>query len=359
MSKILRALDSSNEAERMYAVQDIAEAEDKNFVIPLINRLKLEDSHAVKESIVFCLRKLPCSNIHEDLFEMFRSTDAYLRNAAVTLFGSEGKSAAEFLATRLDDADKEVRKLIMDALYETRLPDAVPAIRTGLQDPSDNVKITAVEYLGLLSDNESAEILLQLFKRTPVPMLKTTILGALLQIDDQEKTSEALALILPDGDIKNVDTLFLPEVLQMIAKIKDRQEIQNFLEQIDDIDAYAEDIIKSLRLAKERFPDILESERIFGRLIQIIKNPKIDSNIRSNAIEFLLEDEPLNSEQFYQIGLKLKNDASMGFGCVQLLEASGEEAGFQEIENIMNETTDFELRALCEDIISTVESKSS
>lgn len=351
MNHLLHALDSSNEAERIYAIQDIGELDDSTYVIPLINRLKIEESPAVKESIVFCLKKLPCSAIYNDLFDLFRSNDAYLRNTAVMLFGSEKKNAIKFLSSHLDDADKEVRKLILDALYMSKSKEAIPVIQTALNDPSDNVKITAVEYLGFFSDLDSAQNMLNIFEKTTVPMLKTTILEALLSIDDENMISKMLAFLMPDNNLGDVDSLYLPEIIRMIMKVKSQDEICHLIKQVDDIHVYAEDIIKALNSVNQRFESLLKMNTIVEKIVEIIENKNIHADIRANAIELLLDEGVLSSEKIYQLALKLKQEEAMVFNSIQLFEFSGTETAFKEIEKIMNETKDIELRTLCEDIM--------
>ncbi|MBN2010489.1 HEAT repeat domain-containing protein [candidate division KSB1 bacterium] len=353
MDHLLKALDSQNEAERIYAVQDIGELNDAQYTIPLINRLKLEHSSPVRESIVFCLKNVDCKEIYDDLFQLFRSTDAYLRNAAVMVFGSDGEQAVAFLESRLDDADKEVRKLILDALYETKSDHAKQAIRVGLNDPAENVVITAVEYLGLLNDSDSAEKMLKMLQRdSTVPMLKTAILSAILEMNQSDDMSRALLLFMTDSNIQGVDTLYFPEIVQLMAKTKDKQAICDVLYTLDDISVYAEDIIRAVNIAKQRFETFLDDNQIIDILMSVIQNSNIQNSIRSNAIELLLESSVVTSEQFYQLGLKIKNDEDMIFETIRFLELSGDAAGIKEITDIMNTTKDPELRVLCEEIVN-------
>jgi HEAT repeat protein len=148
MENLIKALNSEDEVERIYAAQDIAESEKPELAEFLLKRLSLEESQAVKDAIIFALGNLSCSRIYPMIFRLFRSPDAYLRNAAIGIFGSEGKNAVSFLASHLNHSDREVRKLILDALFATGVPDAARAIRKCLYDSSLNVRITAAEYLG-------------------------------------------------------------------------------------------------------------------------------------------------------------------------------------------------------------------
>ena len=80
--------------------------------------------------MLFALKKLDCSSAYSLIFDLFRSEDAYLRNAAVSIFGAGGDDA---VALSLPPAwmRRTVRcaNWSLDALMETGLPDARLAIR--------------------------------------------------------------------------------------------------------------------------------------------------------------------------------------------------------------------------------------
>ncbi|MCP4110113.1 MAG: hypothetical protein GY749_32095 [Desulfobacteraceae bacterium] len=106
MDELLKQLNSIDEAERIYAAQDIAETNDPGMAAYLIERLPVEESQAVKDAIVFALKTLPCSRIYTNLFELFSSPDPYLRNSTIDLFGSEGNDATDFLSSNMNHAEK-------------------------------------------------------------------------------------------------------------------------------------------------------------------------------------------------------------------------------------------------------------
>ncbi len=202
MYELVKALNSFEEAERIYAAQDIAETKHPDMAVYLLNRLPLEESHAVRDAIVFALKNLPCSEIYDMLFKFFRSPDAYLRNAAISIFGSEGDKAIDFLTSHINHADGEVRKLILDALFASGVPGAIQAIRQAMNDPSVNVQITAVEYLGRLEDRDSVNKIIELFQEKAEPMLRIAILEFLYMVGSGTDImkifqSSLLMMILP------------------------------------------------------------------------------------------------------------------------------------------------------------------
>lgn len=252
---LIHALTSPSEAERLYAAQDMGDSCRPEFCEPLLTHLLSESSTAVRETIVFHLRRMVCEADYPRLFTLFRSTDAYLRNAAVSIFGAGKDEAIGFLTAHLDHADREVRKLILDALFVCGTPAAVLAIRACLHDPAVNVKITAVEYLGQLEDRESAPEMIDFLARDAEPMLKTAVLESLSLIANASEIEKVVALVAPNGDWTRVDPLFLPEIIRLASRAADPQTIARVLAAVADVSGYAEDTLAAVNEADHRFPD--------------------------------------------------------------------------------------------------------
>ncbi|MCP4350926.1 MAG: HEAT repeat domain-containing protein [Desulfobacterales bacterium] len=78
-------------------------------------------------------------------------------------------------------------------------------------DPSMNVQITAVEYLGRLEDRQSVDNLLNLFRDETEPMLRIAILEAISLIECRKTDIEEFVSILaPYGDFALADPLYYP-----------------------------------------------------------------------------------------------------------------------------------------------------
>ena len=200
VEELRKKLNHPDEAERIYAVHDIMDNNITELLPDLVEKLVTEESIAVKNAIVEALKNMDISSIYEILFELFSSPDAYLRNAAVEIFASslDKEGAVAFLASKLDHANKEVRKLILDSLVEIGTLSAIMAIRASLYDSSKNVQITAAEYLGKLKDKESLQELIELFKKDSEPMLRVSILHALREIKEGFKIKDIIKMVLPE-----------------------------------------------------------------------------------------------------------------------------------------------------------------
>lgn len=355
MNDLINRLNSTDEAERLYAAQDIADAGRTDLAPVLVKRLELEESQAVREAIVCSLKAMPCPDIYQGLFELFSSLDAYLRNAAVAVFGAQRDEAVAFLSLHFGHGDREVRKLILDALFQLGTPEATVAIRRGIRDSAVNVKITAVEYLGRLEDSDTVDEMLALFREEPEPMLRTSILEALSLVGNGAATDEVLRILAPGGDFSQVDPLYVPEVIILAARTGDVEVICAIIDAVTDIVTYADNVMRAIGQAKRRYRDIICEDRIFEKAMAIAGDGQVPESIRYAAVEHILSGDGICAgDRFYSLGSRLVCEENMAFAGVRLLAAAGIPDGIQKVKTVMEETNDRELRALCEELIETM-----
>jgi HEAT repeat protein len=352
MNPLLEALSSADEAKRIYAVQDIGDTGDPGMVPVLIRQLSVEPSRVVKDAIVFQLKLLDCSGDYPLLFTLFVSPNAYFRNAAVEIFGAGGDNAIGFLTAHLDHSDREVRKLILDALFCIGTPEAIMAIRAGLYDTAVNVKITAVEYLGRLKDRESVPEMIVLLKNDSEPMLITTILESLPFLASESEIEKTLQTILPGGDLSRAEPLYIPEILRLTAKAADPDVIRRMIEDIKDLKSYAQDILVMLGEAKARFSDFLNYEPIRDKLVQLVSDSEVNELARHAGCEQLMEKGVLNAGQLMSIGQSLLVEDTMMFAAVRFLAASGNEAAIETLQELRKSTKDDQLQEMIDELLS-------
>ncbi len=242
MEELIKDLQSSDEADRIYAAEDLADLGSPEAAVPLVHRLVKEESVAVKNAIVTALQQVDIGQVHELVFEMFMSTDAFLRNAAVMIFGAGGEEAVAYLTSLLDHSDPEVRKLVLDAMFEIGSDETLLVIRAGLFDESINVQITAVEYLGRLADSDGVADMLTLFKESDEPMLRAAILETMAMVADAQIISEILTIMIPEGNFTNLDPIYLASLTELTAKAGDREAIIRLATSITDLALYGEEV---------------------------------------------------------------------------------------------------------------------
>lgn len=283
VEELRKKLNYPDEAERIYAVHDIMDNNITELLPDLVEKLVSDESIAVKNAIVEALKNMDISSIYEKLFELFSSPDAYLRNAAVEIFASSSdkEEAVAFLVSKLDHANKEVRKLILDSLVELSTPSAIMAIRASLYDSSKNVQITAAEYLGKLKDKESLPELIELFKKDPEPMLRVSILHALREIKEGFKIKDIIKMVLPEKKVTEENIIFLPELMKLVADLGEKDDIIYLLEIIKYDSAYAYDLIDFLIKICQRFPELRKLKQIYNIYQYIKKDPAVEEGLKT------------------------------------------------------------------------------
>ncbi len=319
LAVLIDRLSSEDEGERLYAVEDITEAGMPESVHFLAARLNGETSQVVRDALSFALKRLDCSNAYPLIFDLFRSEDAYLRNAAVSIFGAGGEDGAAYFDSRLDEADREVRKLILDALMETGLAGAVFAIRAELHDEAPNVRITAVEYLGRMQDAESVDELIALFRTDPEPMLRASVMEALSSIGNVSAIKEAVSFLMAEGGIDDAANIYLPQLMKLVAVGGSKDDVVRVVCSIADVAIYGEDIITMLSDANRRLGATILAPKVRKVLQKIAVAPRLRDDLR--------------------------------YGALTLLAHSGAASARKTIEGMMNKTDDEDLRSFCRECL--------
>ena len=101
----------------------------------------------------------------EQMFEMLKSDNAYLRNQVIMFLQAYGEEAKDFLRKLLDNDDKDIRIFAINILGDVRYDDSVEMLRyllikeTAEKIPDVNVIMTAVDYLGEIGIDDDIELL--------------------------------------------------------------------------------------------------------------------------------------------------------------------------------------------------------
>jgi hypothetical protein len=240
------------------------------------------------------------SAAYQVIFELFPNKDAFMRNSAVSIFASYGENAVTFLSSYLDHSDKEVRKLILDSLVEiaskrSDTKDSVLDIfRACLHDPSINVVITAIEYLGKLDDRNSLEELIQLYLRVTEPMLRSTVLDCVLKIGEREDLENTLSTLFPH--INSVESLYIPQVMRLLAQSGRKEEFLQLVQNKQKYANYTEDILASIDWLVKK--ENLEPKECISILKEIANTEKLDEDRRVICVTLLLASNDKEAFEF-------------------------------------------------------------
>lgn len=183
--EVLRLLTAEDELSRLEGIEKAQKEPKEAFVDALIDLLQHDPSQIVRESALETLKHYPTPLLVPKLIPLLESDDIFVRNAAVTVLSAHFETPLKELARLVSHPNKHVRKLALDALFQTRNPLAVDIIARGLQDPDVNNVIAAVEYLGKMDGFRFADAINDVLERAEDPFLICTCLEALARIGNR------------------------------------------------------------------------------------------------------------------------------------------------------------------------------
>jgi HEAT repeat protein len=181
---LLANLASENETDRIDAAEDLGYAGTAAAVTPLVDRLTVEKSRKVRETIFLALERIDSPEVLIQAAGLLDSNDAFLRNQSVGLLQRKGSAAAPVLLARMHDTDPDVRKFVLDTAAGISSPDIEPIYEAAMQDKDINVLIAALEHLGEQRKSRFKPAVEEIFLKATEPMLVCAAFSTLLQIGD-------------------------------------------------------------------------------------------------------------------------------------------------------------------------------
>lgn len=214
LQALIQTLNIGDEADRIYAAEDIGFANHPAGVAPLLARLDSEDSRAVRGAIFQALARIADEAVLKAAVRLLSSDDPDDRNQAVGLLQHAGARALPSLIATAASEDRDLRKLALDVIAGIGTPEAAALIGGRLEDRDPNVAITAVEQAGLMRLTEHRARIEALFLESRHPMLTGVCLEALSRIGDAGSIATVRRRF---DDLGRVPDLFLPSLLKLIA----------------------------------------------------------------------------------------------------------------------------------------------
>jgi len=207
-------LNSEDERKRAFAAEDIAYEGLNEGIVPLVDRLQMEDSRFVKEAIVNALKTMNGTELVASVIPLLRCDDAFIRNAGIDILAAQGEDSYEPIRLLIFDPDKDVRKFAIDVLLQVGNKSAQDLIAETLDDVDINIVITAVEYLGRLESHDHTARINTLLKTTSNLLLRCACLETLAVIGDNESIT-CVAEVYPHSHL--ISPLELYSYLKFIA----------------------------------------------------------------------------------------------------------------------------------------------
>lgn len=173
-----------DETERSNAAEDLGHADAAQAILPLLEQLAVEPSRKVRETIFLALERIQSPAIPIVVAALLESDDAFMRNQAIGLLQRRGAAAAPALLARMNDADPDVRKFVLDTAAGIASPAVEPIYAAAITDRDTNVLIATLEYVGEQRKSRFKPEAEQIFLTATEPMLVCAAFTALLAIGD-------------------------------------------------------------------------------------------------------------------------------------------------------------------------------
>jgi HEAT repeat protein len=178
-------LNCADEAECIYAAEDIGYLNGADGVPVLLERLSKQASRAVRDAIFQALARIDAEAAIEGSVRLFESDDPQIRNQAVALLRRKGAACLPYLSQAMRTGDKDIRKLVLDVLIGFQTSGVEAIYEAALSDTDINVVITAVENLGKTQATHFRGSIEQLLQAGSHPMLAGACLEALAGIGNE------------------------------------------------------------------------------------------------------------------------------------------------------------------------------
>ena len=184
LENLIAQLSHDDETERSNAAEDLGYANSVEAILPLMERLAAEPSRKVRETIFQALGRFDSPAVPILVAALLESEDAFLRNQAIGLLQHKGAAAVPALLARMNDADPDIRKFVLDAAAGIASQAVDPIYEAAIRDRDPNVVIATLEYLGGQRKHRFKAEAEQIFLTAAEPMLVCAAFTALLEIGD-------------------------------------------------------------------------------------------------------------------------------------------------------------------------------
>jgi len=183
---LISNLTLEDETDRSYAAEDLGYTGSAEAITPLIERLTVETSLMVRDTIFSALDRIDNPEVIRQVAALLDSDDAFLRNQAVALLQRKGGASTGVLLSKMNDIDPDVRKFVLDAAAGISSALVDPIFAAAMRDQDVNVVIAALEHVGgrrMVAFKTDVE---KLFLDGTEPMLVCSAFSTLLEIGDTD-----------------------------------------------------------------------------------------------------------------------------------------------------------------------------
>jgi len=150
--------------ERIEALDYILRKKEIYFVLRMLSELFKENDVKEHPLIDYAFANFGLKPKREkdfnEMFNMLKSDNAYLRNAAIKFLQEYGKEAKPFIEKLLNSDDKDIKIFAINILGDVNYEDSLELLRYIIMKEKDiNVLMTAVDYLGEIGEEKDIALL--------------------------------------------------------------------------------------------------------------------------------------------------------------------------------------------------------
>ena len=219
INSIRERLWDEDEDVRAMAAEDAGYDDLVDAIAPLCERLPLEPSRSMRQTIMTALQRMTHQEAIEQALSLLSNDDVFVRNSAVALLQSRGIAALGGLAHYFGNPDADIRKLVLDSLSAIGGDEAGRLLACGLEDADINVQIAAIEYLGERGSVTHVPAIAALFESAQDPMLLAAAAAALSVLGGHDSW-QAVARRFPT--FEQVPAYLIGAWLNLLAAFGDR-----------------------------------------------------------------------------------------------------------------------------------------
>jgi HEAT repeat protein len=263
-------LKDSDQAERIYAAEDIGYLNDPDGVPVLLESLGKETSRAVRDVIFQALIRIDSDAAIEGSIRLLGSEDPQIRNQAVDVLRNKGARSVPFLKTAMHIGDKNIRKLVLDVLSGIRAGGTEEIYSAALSDQDQNVVITAVENLGKIRAEEFRTRIEDLLQPGAHPMLISACLEALAGIGNESSMVSIRGAIHKFAALPEFQFVSYLKAIAALGSAKEFAEVEGLLAVCGSHLRPA--ILSALVAIHPRCPSIGLSESLMSQLRMIVES---------------------------------------------------------------------------------------
>ncbi len=221
----LEQMNENDSAIRLDAIGMVTGIKDGRLLYPLVKALQ-DDDLGIQQAAMDALVAYDDEAAVYNLIPLLADRRVSVKNMAQEILEKTGGSGLDLLHSHINDKDEDVRKMIADILGRLELPEAVPILIDMLKDTNDNVRSSAVEGLGSVTDPSIVDSLIGLLDQGDWVAL--FVVESLGRIGDKKAVGPIVRIITSSN---NIDVQVI--AIEALSHIGGEEAVDGLLKVID------------------------------------------------------------------------------------------------------------------------------